>query len=103
MKKIIGLLLVFLSLASVCYAEYVRGYIKSNGTYVSPYYRSDSNNTVTDNYSYKGNSNPYTGAIGGNYYKSSPSSWYYDGSVDTDCGASGAGNWGAGSGSWLEN
>jgi len=33
---------------------------------------------VRDNYSYKGNTNPYTGAKGGNYNRDSPSSGYYD-------------------------
>jgi hypothetical protein len=46
--------------------QYVHGYTRSNGTYVSPYYRSSPNGTVTDNFSYKGNINPYTGAVGTN-------------------------------------
>jgi hypothetical protein len=40
------------------YAAYpsvrVRGYFRSNGTYVAPYRRTPSNNTVTDNLSYRG-------------------------------------------------
>lgn len=43
---------------------YVSGYMKSNGTYVQPHYRSVPNNTVYDNYSTKGNINPYTGSVG---------------------------------------
>jgi len=58
-------------------ADYVRGYTRNNGTYVAPHYRSDANNTVRDNWSYRGNSNPYTGATGGSYYRNSPSSEYY--------------------------
>jgi len=42
--------------------QYVHGYTRSNGTVVQPYYRSSPNNTVRDNFSYKGNVNPYTGA-----------------------------------------
>lgn len=56
---------------------YVQGHYTNNGSYVQPYHRSDSNNTVRDNYSYKGNSNPYTGQSGSNYYRNSPSSSYY--------------------------
>lgn len=32
----------------------VRGYYRSNGTYVAPHYRTSPNNTVTDNFSYNG-------------------------------------------------
>ena len=58
-------------------AGYVSGYTKSNGTYVQPYYRSDRNSTVKDNYSYYGNTNPYTSKVGTNKYYDSPSSDYY--------------------------
>ena len=44
--------------------EYVHGYMRKNGTYVEPYVRTTSNNSVYDNYSTKGNSNPYTGQQG---------------------------------------
>ena len=43
---------------------YVRGYYNSNGTYVSPHYRSSPNSTALDNWSTKGNTNPYTGKMG---------------------------------------
>lgn len=46
----------------------VRGYYRSNGTYVAPHYRSDPNSSVYDNWSYKGNVNPYTGKVGTNTY-----------------------------------
>jgi len=68
-------LALLLSFSSI--AEYVSGYYKSNGTYVQPYYRSDRNSTVTDNYSYYGNTNPYTGKVGTDKYYDSPSSDYY--------------------------
>lgn len=55
-------------------AQSVRGYTKKNGTYVAPYYRSYPDNTVTNNWSYKGNINPYTGQVGTRSY--SPSSLY---------------------------
>ena len=43
---------------------HVKGYYKKNGTYVEPHYRSSPNNTTNDNYSTKGNVNPYTGKEG---------------------------------------
>jgi len=43
---------------------YVRGYTRSNGTYVDSHSRSDPNNSRTDNWSSKGNYNPYTGRKG---------------------------------------
>lgn len=54
-----------LSLADVGYAQvHVDGYFKKDGTHVQPHYRSAPNNSVLDNYSTKGNSNPYTGRMG---------------------------------------
>jgi hypothetical protein len=44
--------------------EYVRGYTRQDGTHVDGYYRTDPNNTQYDNYSTKGNVNPYTGKAG---------------------------------------
>lgn len=43
---------------------YVNGYTRSNGTYVAPHMRSDSNSVRYDNYSSQGNTNPYTGQQG---------------------------------------
>ena len=60
-------------------AQYVHGYTRSNGTYVGPYYRSSPNGTVTDNFSYRGNVNPYTGAVGTNRYIHDKTSPYYQG------------------------
>jgi hypothetical protein len=42
----------------------VRPYIKKDGTYVAPHVRSKPNNTTLDNWSTKGNVNPYTGKAG---------------------------------------
>jgi len=42
----------------------VSGYYKSDGTYVQPYFRTAPNNTNQDNFSTKGNVNPYTGKAG---------------------------------------
>lgn len=43
----------------------VRGHVnRSTGTYVAPHYRSLPNHTRIDNYSTKGNYNPFTGKKG---------------------------------------
>ncbi len=64
MKKlmIVGILVLFVASAGA--DQYVNGYTKSNGTYVEGYNRSSPNSTKVDNYSSKGNSNPYTGERG---------------------------------------
>jgi hypothetical protein len=59
--------------------QYVHGYYRRNGTYVHPYHRSSPNGTAIDNYSYKGNVNPYTGKVGTNYYRHDLTSPYYTG------------------------
>jgi hypothetical protein len=45
-------------------SHYVSGYTTGRGTYVAPYHATDPNATQRDNYSAKGNLNPYTGAVG---------------------------------------
>lgn len=42
----------------------VSGYYRSNGTYVQPYFRTAPNSTNRDNFSTRGNVNPYTGKPG---------------------------------------
>jgi hypothetical protein len=82
MKKLLlsAFSLFALSAASLANAQvHVDGYYRNNGTYVAPHYRSAPNSTVTDNYSFKGNTNPYTGSVGTNTYPNSPSSPYYSG------------------------
>lgn len=47
------------------YADvYVQGYQKNDGTYIQPHYRSDPDGDVNNNWSTKGNQNPYTGQKG---------------------------------------
>lgn len=57
-----NILIIFgLFLSTVSSADtYVEGHYKNSGTYVQPHYRSDKNNTTNDNWSTKGNTNPYT-------------------------------------------
>lgn len=63
-------LLASIAFSTVCYAqtnpnhEHVSGYTKKNGDYVAPHERSAPNRTQKDNYSTKGNTNPYTGKSG---------------------------------------
>ncbi len=66
MRKLIFALIGVLMSASFAWAQdvYVRGYFRSDGTYVQPHYRSAPNNTVLDNWSTRGNVNPYTGQRG---------------------------------------
>ena len=69
MKKYLGIMflsiLVGILLVNVCSADVaVKGYYRSDGTYVKPHYRSNPNSYKTDNWSTKGNYNPYTGKKG---------------------------------------
>lgn len=43
---------------------YVHGYTRKNGAYVMPHYQTAPNATRLDNWSTKGNVNPYTGKEG---------------------------------------
>jgi hypothetical protein len=43
---------------------HVNSYTRSDGTYVEPHYRTSADDTRTNNYSTKGNVNPYTGRAG---------------------------------------
>jgi hypothetical protein len=56
----------------------VRGYYRSNGTYVAPHYRSDPDGNFNNNWSTKGNINPFTGKEG---TKVTPPSSYSEYSV----------------------
>ena len=65
MKRLIVVFLALLFSATLALADtYVRGYYRKDGTYVEPHYRSDANSSKLDNWSTKGNVNPYTGKKG---------------------------------------
>jgi len=66
MNKLFAGLLAALALATDASAadQHVRGYVKKDGTYVAPHYRTTPNVTTSDNYSTRGNVNPYTGEPG---------------------------------------
>lgn len=68
-----------LSAQAVAQDVWVRPYYRTDGTFVQGHYRTSPNFTVQDNFSYKGNYNPYTGQIGTNYYRHSLTSAYYTG------------------------
>lgn len=42
----------------------VSGHVTNSGTYVAPHQATNPNSTQSDNYSTRGNVNPYTGAVG---------------------------------------
>jgi len=50
----LALVAVLLTTAAAANAEWVRGYFRSNGTYVAPYYRTPANGIPYDNLSYRG-------------------------------------------------
>ncbi len=77
--KLITIIFILCVVSTPVFADHVNGYYRSNGTYVHPYERSAPNGTVTDNYSYQGNQNPYTGQVGQNNYTHDMTSPYYQG------------------------
>ncbi|MED4287525.1 hypothetical protein P4680_00790, partial [Priestia megaterium] len=80
-KRIFIALLVFLIFGATIQAQAdvsVRGYYRKDGTYVRPHMRSDPDGNFNNNWSTKGNINPYTGEEG---TKTSPSD---GGSYDSD-------------------
>ena len=58
----LGLLVVTPALAQSSHS--VRGYTRKDGTYVAPHRATNPNSTRADNWSTKGNVNPYTGKEG---------------------------------------
>lgn len=74
---VVILALLLISIVTFSHAKNVRGYTKSNGTHVSSYHAKSPDSTVRNNYSYKGNANPYTQKAGTDYDRGSKSSEYY--------------------------
>ena len=65
MKKIILALALLIAIPCVLFSQKrVRGYYRKNGTYVQSYHRTKSDGKMYNNYSTKGNVNPYTGDKG---------------------------------------
>ena len=64
-KKITALIIASLFSTAIFAKDVaVKGYYKSNGTYVAPHTRSAPNGTTSDNWSTIGNTNPHTGKAG---------------------------------------
>jgi len=83
MKYFLITFIMILSLDSICFARgggrssahistyhssgravRVHGYKTKSGHYVAPYYRTKADSTKKNNWSHKGNINPYTGKVG---------------------------------------
>ena len=68
MKRLITVLAVVVMMFATTFsadaAVRVRGYSRSNGTYVQPHYRSNPDGNFRNNWSTSPNVNPYTGATG---------------------------------------
>ncbi len=103
---LIGVLCILAMCAGTSFAGdvYVRGHYRSNGTYVQPHYRTAPDSNPWNNYSSKGNVNPYTGNGG---YKNPYSSPSYSSPRSTNpfssysspsYGSSSGNNYGSGSG-----
>lgn len=57
-------LLGALSFSALAGDTHVKGYTRSDGTYVAPHYRSSPDSSKLNNWSSQGNYNPHTGATG---------------------------------------
>lgn len=68
MKKLFIFVFIIVLLAptfALAYgSNFVGGHIRKNGSYVAPHYRTNRDKTKLNNYSTKGNYNPYTGKKG---------------------------------------
>ncbi len=76
MKKL-PLVLFALLIATPALADvWVKGYYRSDGTYVPGHWVSSPNDTTEDNYSTYPNYNPHNGKVGGRYPGPAPSTPY---------------------------
>lgn len=64
-RLLLALLCSLLLATSALAGVRVRGYVRKDGTYVQPHYRTAPDSTVLNNYSYPGNFNPNTGTFTG--------------------------------------
>lgn len=66
---IMAVLLITMAVTNIAKADvYVRGHYRSNGSYVQPHYRSNPDGIRSNNWSARGNVNPYTGKVGTRRY-----------------------------------
>lgn len=65
MKSLLIAAALIIAMTDFAWAQQrVDGYTRKDGTYVQPYTRSTPNKSYNDNYSVRGNTNPYTGKSG---------------------------------------
>ena len=64
MKAIITLIIAAIGISTATADVYVNAYTKKNGAFVQGHYRSNSDGNFYNNWSTKGNVNPYTGSYG---------------------------------------
>lgn len=65
MRKLFISILALAVVATPAVAQVrVKGYVKKDGTYVAPHYRSSPDSSRSNNWSSQGNVNPYTGKVG---------------------------------------
>lgn len=80
MRKLLFLVVSMIIWITAYPQVHVKGYYRKNGTYVKPHMRSSPDGNPYNNYSYPGNTNPYTGktATGSpqTYLKRYPNSVY---------------------------
>jgi len=79
MKLIITFLVALLYSLPAISDTYVNGYCRKDGTCVQGYFRSSPNSTTIDNYSSRGNANPYTGKEGSRANDYTPEAGNYGG------------------------
>lgn len=79
MKALLTILFLVAMIIPAFADEYVQGYYRKNGTYVQPHYRSSADGNPYNNYSSRGNVNPYTGQVG----TKDPNDYYSQGSSDS--------------------
>lgn len=71
----------------------VKGYYRKDGTYVRPHYRSSPDSSITNNWSYCGNVNPYTGKVGSVGCSGTLPTTNYGGSSDSSSDTSDFSQW----------
>lgn len=64
MKSAIVFIVATIAVGTAFAQTYVQPHVTKNGTYVEGHVRTAPNSTNLDNYSTKGNTNPYTGQAG---------------------------------------
>ena len=64
MRRLVFGLAALAMTATASAQVFVQGYTTKNGTYVAPHYRSSPDGNPYNNYSTRGNVNPYTGQVG---------------------------------------